>query len=110
MYATLNSDPSVPDVIIKLDISNTFNVLCCQLTLDVLGGKASCDYACGLKEGDNIETVCEELLKMFEYFRAMRTTKSHLLYFDYYGNVFLWLTATLALGFPSALMLLSSVL
>jgi hypothetical protein len=23
---------------------------------DVLGGKASCDYACGLKEGDNVET------------------------------------------------------
>ena len=83
MYAALNSDPSDPDVIIKLDISNAFNVLCRQLTLDVLGGKASCDYACGLKEGDNIETVCEELRNMFQYFRAMRTTKSHLRYFDY---------------------------
>jgi hypothetical protein len=62
-------------------------VLCRQLTLDVLGGKASCDYACGLKEGDNIETVCEELRNMFQYFRAMRTTKSHLRYFDYLGNV-----------------------
>ena len=51
MYAALNSYPSDPDVIIKLDISNAFNVLCRQLTLDVLGGKASCDYACGLKEG-----------------------------------------------------------
>jgi hypothetical protein len=66
MYAALNSDPSDPDVIIKLDISNAFNVLCRQLTLDVLGGKASCDYACGLKEGDNIETVCEELRNMFD--------------------------------------------
>ena len=28
------------------DISNTCNVLCRQLTLDVLGGKASYDYAC----------------------------------------------------------------
>jgi hypothetical protein len=28
MYAALNSDPSDPDVIIKLDISNAFNVLC----------------------------------------------------------------------------------
>jgi hypothetical protein len=28
MYASLNSDPSDPDVIIKLDISNAFNVLC----------------------------------------------------------------------------------
>jgi len=87
MFAALNSDPSDPDVIIKLDISNAFNVLCPQLTLDVLGGKASCDYACGLKEGDNIETVCEELRNMFQYFRAMRTTKSHLRYFDYLGNV-----------------------
>ena len=51
MYAALNSDPSDPDVIIKLDISNAFNALCRQLTLDVLGGKASCDYACGLKRG-----------------------------------------------------------
>ena len=46
----LNSDPSDPDVIIKLDISNAFNALYRQLTLEVLGGKASCDYACGLKE------------------------------------------------------------
>jgi hypothetical protein len=83
MYAALNSDPSDPDVIIKLDISNAFNALCRHLTLDVLGGKASCDYACGLKEGDNIETVCGELRNMFEYFRTMRTTKSHLRYFDY---------------------------
>jgi hypothetical protein len=90
MYAALISDPSDPDVIFKLDISNAFNVLCRQLTLDVLwifGGKASCDYACGLKEGDNIETVCEELSNTFQYFRVMRTTKSHLRYFDYLGNV-----------------------
>jgi hypothetical protein len=87
MYAALNSDPSDPDVIIKLDISNAFNALCRQLTLDVLGGKASCDYACGLKEGDNIETVCGELRNMLENFRTMRTTKSHLRYFDYCGNV-----------------------
>ena len=59
-----------------MDISNAFNMLCLQLTLYVLGGKSSCDYACGLKEGDNIETVCGEIRNMFEYFRAMRTTKS----------------------------------
>jgi hypothetical protein len=87
MYTALNSDPSDPDVNINLDISNTFNTMCRQLTLDVRGGKESCDYACGLKEGDNIETVCGELCNMFEYFRMMRTTKSHLLYFDYCGNV-----------------------
>ena len=64
MYSALNSDLSNPDVIIKLDVSNAFNVLCRRLTLEVLGGKASCDYACGLKEGYNIETVCEELRNM----------------------------------------------
>ena len=78
IVAALHSDPSDPDVIIKLDISNAFNVLCRQPTLDVLGGKDSRDYTCGLKEGDNIETVCEKLRHMFQYFRAMRTTKSHL--------------------------------
>jgi hypothetical protein len=67
----LTLDPSDPDVIIKLDISNAFNALCRQLTLDVLGGQASCDYACGLEQGDKIETVCGELRNMFEYFRAM---------------------------------------
>jgi hypothetical protein len=87
MYASLYSDPSDPDVIIKLGLSNAFNVLCRRLTLDVLGGKASCDYACGLKEGDNIETVCTELRNMFSYFKALRTTKSHLRYFDFCGNV-----------------------
>jgi hypothetical protein len=51
MYAALDPDPSDPYVIIKLDISNAFNALCRQLNLDVLGGKASCDYACGLKRG-----------------------------------------------------------
>ena len=66
--SALNSDPSDLDVLIKLEISNAFNALCRQLTLDVLGGKASCDYACGLKEGDSFETVCEELRNMFEYF------------------------------------------
>jgi hypothetical protein len=87
MYASLNSDPSDPDVIIKLDISNAFNVLCRRLTLDVLGGTASCDYACGLKEGDNIETVCEELRNMSEYFKSLRTTKAHLRYFDCCRNL-----------------------
>jgi hypothetical protein len=78
MYSALNSDLSDPDVIIKLDVSNAFNVLCRRLTLDVLGGKASCDYDCGLQEGDNVETVCEELRTMFQYFKTIRTTKSHL--------------------------------
>ena len=31
--------------------------------------------------------LCDELRNMFEYFKAMRTTKSHLRYFDYLGKV-----------------------
>jgi hypothetical protein len=41
----------------------------------------------GLKEGDNIETVCTELRNMFSYFKALGTNKSHLRYFDFCGNV-----------------------
>jgi hypothetical protein len=81
MYAALNSCPSDPDVIIKLDISNAFNALC-RLTIDVLGGQASCDHACGLKEGDVLILSVENCATCFEYFRAMRTIKSHLRYFD----------------------------
>jgi hypothetical protein len=40
-----------------------------------------------LKEGDNIETVCTELRNVFSYFKALRTTTSHLRYFDFCGNV-----------------------
>jgi hypothetical protein len=37
------SDPSDPDVIIKIDISNAFNTTDRALTLDVLSGRASRD-------------------------------------------------------------------
>ncbi len=37
MYSALNSDPSDPDVIIKLDVSNAFNVLCRCLCGDGTG-------------------------------------------------------------------------
>jgi hypothetical protein len=39
------------EVIIKIDMSNAFNTTCRALTLDVLSGRASRDYACGLKQG-----------------------------------------------------------
>jgi hypothetical protein len=50
------SDPNDPEVIIKIDISNAFNTTCRALTLDVLSGRASRDYARGLKRGDAINT------------------------------------------------------
>jgi hypothetical protein len=77
MYAALISEPSDCDASIKNDIFNAFDVLCRQLTLNILSGKASYDYACWLKVDDPFETVCEEL----------HNTKSHLRYFDYFGNV-----------------------
>ena len=36
MYNNLDSDAQDPDVIIKIDISNAFNVLCRYLSLDVV--------------------------------------------------------------------------
>jgi len=45
------SDPNDPEGIIKIDISNAFNTSCRARTLDVLSGRASRDYACGLKKG-----------------------------------------------------------
>ncbi len=63
------SDPNDPQVIIKIDISNAFNTTCRALTLDVLSGRASRDYACGPKCGDAIPTR-ENLSNLFGYFKA----------------------------------------
>ncbi len=49
------SDPTDPEVIIQIDISNVFNTTFRVLTLDVLGGRTSRDYD-GLKEGQGIHT------------------------------------------------------
>jgi hypothetical protein len=38
------SDPDDPEVIVKVDISNTFNTTCRALTLDVRSGYVSRDY------------------------------------------------------------------
>ncbi len=59
-----------PEVIIKIDISNSFNSTCRVLTLDILTGRYSRDYACGLKQGDTIVTS-ETLSNMFGYFKIM---------------------------------------
>jgi hypothetical protein len=75
-------------VIIKIDISNAFNTTCRALTLDVLSGRASRDYACGLKHGDAIPT-CENLSNSLGYFKAMRTCHAKLRYFDWDRQVHL---------------------
>jgi hypothetical protein len=75
-------------VIIKIDTSNAFNTTCRALTLHVLSGRASRDYACGLKHGEAIPT-CENLYNLFGYFKAMRTCHAKLRYFDWDGQVHL---------------------
>jgi hypothetical protein len=45
------SDPNDPDVIIKIDVSNPFNTTDRALTLDMISGRASRDYACDHMRG-----------------------------------------------------------
>jgi hypothetical protein len=79
-------DPDDPDVIIKIDVSNAFNTTDRDLTLDMISGRASRDYASGFK--DVIPTV-DTLTNLFGYFKAMRTCHSKLRYFDWDGQVHL---------------------
>ncbi len=60
---TFTSVPDVEDpmVIVKLSISNTFGSLCARLDLDVLSGKASQDYAYGIKVDEDLATTVHEL-------------------------------------------------
>jgi hypothetical protein len=55
------SDPNDPDVIIKIDISNAFNTTDRVFTLDVLSGRVSRDYSCGLKK-DNLFLIVKPYL------------------------------------------------
>ncbi len=48
-------DTEDPMVIVKLDISNGCGSLCVILVLDVLSGKSSRDYPCGIKRFDHQE-------------------------------------------------------
>ena len=86
-YDNLNtSDPNDPDVIIKIDISNAFNTTNRALTLDVISGRVSRDYPCGLKQGDTIPTI-HTLTTLFGHFKSMRTCHAKLRYFDWAGQV-----------------------
>ncbi len=75
-------------MIIKIDVSNSFNTTDRALTLDMISGRDSRDYACVLKGGDVIPTV-NTLSNLFVYFKAMRTCHSKLRYFDWDGQVHL---------------------
>jgi hypothetical protein len=82
------SDPNDPDVIITFDVSIAFNTTDRTLTLDMMSGRVSRDYACGIKEGDVIGTV-DSLTNLFGYFKAMHGCHSKLRYFDWDGQVHL---------------------
>ena len=58
-------------MIIKIDISNSFNTTRRALTLDVLSGQDSRDYACGLKRWETI--AFETLSNFFGYFHVIHT-------------------------------------
>ncbi len=77
-------------MIIKIDVSNAFNTTDRALTLDMISGRVSRDYACGcdIKEGDVIGTV-DSLNNLFSYFKAMCGCHSKLRYFDWDGQVHL---------------------
>ena len=58
-------------VIMKLDISNAVGSLCARLVLDVLSGKTSRDYACGIKLDEDFETAVHELRAYFGFFKLL---------------------------------------
>jgi hypothetical protein len=54
-------------VIIKLDLSNAVGSLCARLVLDVLSGKDSRDYACGIKVDEDFGTAVHELRGILDF-------------------------------------------
>ena len=81
------ADPNDPELLIKIDITNAFNTVFLFLTLDCVSGTASRDYACGLKNGNRIESSCDPRRVMFSYFQSVRTCNSTLRYYDWFGKV-----------------------
>ena len=79
-------DASDPKVIVKLDLSQAFQTTCRALTLDVFSGKATRDYACGFRKGDNIPTP-PSLSNLFGYVYSMRSVVGKARYHDSNGAV-----------------------
>jgi hypothetical protein len=82
---TSAEDAEDPMVIMKLDTKNACGSLDARLVLDVLSGKASCDYECGIKSGEDFETAVHELRAYFGFFKLARTCESTLRFFSYDG-------------------------
>ncbi len=53
--------------------------------MDVLSGKVLRDYECGIKLGEDFETVVHELRAYFGFFKIGRTCESILRFFSYDG-------------------------
>ena len=66
---TSAEDEADPMVIVKLDISNAFGSLYARLVLDVLSGKTSRDYGCGIKVDEEFETTVHELRVYFGFLK-----------------------------------------
>jgi hypothetical protein len=82
---TSAEDAEDPMVIMKLDTKNAFDSLCARLVLDVLSGKASRDYACGIKVDEDFETAVHESRAYFGFFKLARTCESILRFSSYDG-------------------------
>jgi hypothetical protein len=72
-------------VFMKLDIKNAFGCLCSRLVLDVLSGKVSRDYSCGIKVDEEFETAVHELRAYFGFFKLSHTCESVLHFYSYDG-------------------------
>jgi hypothetical protein len=57
-------------MVMKLDTKNAFDSLDARLVLDVLFGKVSRDYECGMKSGEDFETAVHELRAYFGFFKS----------------------------------------
>jgi hypothetical protein len=69
---TSAEDAEDPMVFMQLDIKNAFGSLCARLVLDVLSGKASRDYSCGIKVDEAFETTVHELRAYFGFSQLAR--------------------------------------
>ena len=82
---TSAADAEDPTVIVNLDITNAFGTLCARLVLDVLAGKDSRDYACGINVDEDFETVVYELRSYFGFFKLARACETILRSYSYDG-------------------------
>jgi hypothetical protein len=82
---TSAEDAEDPMVFMQLDIKNVFGSLCARLVLDVLSGKTSRDYSCGIKVDEAFETAVHELRAYFGFFKFARACESVLRFYSYDG-------------------------